>query len=164
MTDLHNAKAVTKPLAELYDRRIVMRCAKFLVIATLSGCASFVEHSTPTALRANSASTAHFNTSMGYDEAYKKTVEQMQACFEREAKYLKYTVAKQQSANEAEVSWALVTALSYKVLSTIVLNPTASGTKVTLYSAIPTQPDPLYAPLQSWLTKNGTGCPGDSPK
>ena len=136
----------------------------FVGLLTVSGCTTVNHYTTPTAIRANPASTAQFVSAMSFDDAYKKTVEQMRACFERKAKYLQYTVTETKSPNEAEVTWGLSTALSYKVLSTIVLRPIDTRSRVELYSAFPTQPDSLYTSLQSWLINNGTGCPGDSAK
>lgn len=137
-------------------------CA-LLGVVTLAGCASNVIRATPTELRAAPASVLRFESTRPYDAAYRKTLEQMNSCFNKKAALssLQFLVSGDKSADEAQVSWAMSSMFSYRVFATIVLKPINAGTTVELYWFGEKPPTGLQSTLQQWLNADATGCPGD---
>jgi hypothetical protein len=135
-----------------------------LCTVLLTGCVANVIRATPTELRAAPATVLRFDSTRAYDAAYRKTLEQMNSCFNKKAAFssLQFLVSSDKSADEAQVSWAMSSLLSYRVFGTIVLRPNAPGTKVELYWFSERPPLALQTALQQWLDADATGCPGDA--
>lgn len=135
----------------------------FPILAVLSGCSTGmgVLRATPTELRAAPGSAVNFDSTRPYHSAYRKTLEQMNACLNQPAMGpLKYYVFGDESATEAQVSWAMSAVMSpYRVLATAVLSPTATGTRVGLYWFAEKHPAELQSAMQRWLDIDATDCP-----
>lgn len=130
----------------------------------LAGCASSVTRPTPEALRAAPGSSASFATPKAYDMAYRKVLEQMKSCYERKLGIFgtaQITIFGDKSANEAQVSMALSAITGYRIITTIVLTPTAEGTAVKSYYASETPLDAITTALNDWLASDASRCPGD---
>lgn len=130
----------------------------------LAGCATTVPRATPTELRAAPGSSAMFVTLKPFDTAYRKTLEQMKSCYERKLGLFgsaQTVVVADKSANEAQVSLAFSSMLSYRVFVTIVLTPTPAGTTVAAYYAGEKPAPGIDAALRNWLNTDAFGCPGD---
>jgi hypothetical protein len=140
--------------------------ATFSASVLMMGCATGVSKETPTELRSSPGSTSSFETTMQYDQAYRKTLEQMKSCYERRLSLLGTLTANvfgDKSPNEAQVSWGISSAFSkQKIYLTVLLEPITTGTRATLFWFDPKTPTSLNGALREWLVGNGTGCPGDN--
>ncbi len=131
--------------------------AACLGLAIASGCSVGVKRATPTELRDAPGSVLSFDSNRPYSTAYRKTLEQMTACYARKA----FTVTGDQASNESQVSLGSSSTFAHRVYSTVVLKPNGDGTTVTIFWATANPPVSLRNNLQKWLDSDATGCPGD---
>lgn len=130
-----------------------------VVIAILSGCANTVTRTTPEELRNNPGAKLSFESTKSYDLAFRKTLNQMKSCFERNlGGTTKWSVFGDKMDTEAQVSWQVTGMFTSKVMATIVLEPQKTGTRVTIYSASESEPKGLANTLRQWLDTDKTDC------
>lgn len=133
-----------------------------VAVVLLAGCASSVTRSTPEELRSSPGSKLTFESTKPYDLAFRKTLNQMKSCYERNIGIsTRMSIFGDKMDTEAQVSWQVTGMLTNKIMVTIVLEPQKTGTRVTIYSAGENEPKGIASVLRQWLDADNTGCPGD---
>ena len=127
----------------------------------LAGCAGTVTRATPEEMRAAPGASSRLTSSTPYDRAYTLTLEQLKACFERGGT-VHVSVFGDKSAKTASVSLSLSSMLGYKILTTLSLTPSATGTDVALYAANEVWHTKLQRGLTEWLIAGTRQCPDDT--
>lgn len=133
-----------------------------LCLGLLNGCANSVIRATPEEMRADPGATARFSSSTSYDRAYTKTLEQLKTCFERGGT-VHISVFGEKSVKEAHVSMSLASMLGYRILATVAMLPSNTGTDVAVYAANDIWKTKLQTGLIEWLIAGTRNCPDDLP-
>lgn len=138
--------------------RIASTLAILILASTLAGCGG-VHRSTSDDLIAAPATTARTETALGLDEAYRKTLNQMKACYEAGGAFMVHmSVYGDKSASDAQISFGISGITGHRVIATLKLTPGNPGTIIDIYSAGNNPPVGLTRQLDFWLNKGRTGC------
>lgn len=135
-----------------------------LLCILLAGCANSVIRATPTDLMADPGGKESFIVNASYDSAYRKSHEQLIACFQRKLGLFgsaQISVIADKTPKDAQLSLTLSSITGVRTLYTVVLAPAEAKTNVTIYGSSDKGPALMKAAMRDWLDDNGTACPGD---